>query len=131
MYVYCMLYCPHSRSNAETLHSGTALTSVVSAAAAAAAVLGVGASAAIHNSTTHSTSMGLFGGDVAGITSDKEVKPIMLVFIVGGLSFLEVAAFRFLSKDASFPYSIVMATTKMINGKSFLHSMQHECVEPR
>ena len=48
----------------------------------------------------------------------------MLVFVVGGLSYLEVAAFRFLSKDPSFPFTIVMATTKFISGNTFVNSLQ-------
>ena len=100
---------------------------MVSAAAAAFGVgMGMGGASLGNNNA-----LGLFAGDSAGAGSDKEAKPIMLVFLIGGLSFLEVAAFRFLSRDPSFPYTIVMATTKMINGKSFLQAMQHECVEPR
>lgn len=49
-------------------------------------------------------------------------KKVMMVLVVGGLSFIEVAAFRFLSRDPTFPYSIVLATTKLINGNSFLKS---------
>lgn len=37
-------------------------------------------------------------------TADKKT---MLLFVVGGLSFIEIAAFRFLSKDPSFPYRIM------------------------
>lgn len=51
-------------------------------------------------------------------------KKVMLVFVVGGLSYLEVAAFRFLSKDPSFPFTIVMATTKFISGNTFVNSLQ-------
>lgn len=56
----------------------------------------------------------------------NEAKPIMLVFLVGGLSFLEIAAFRYLSRDPSFPYTIVMATTKLTNGSRLLQSLMHD-----
>lgn len=52
-------------------------------------------------------------------------KKTMMVFVVGGLSFLEIAALRFLSNEPSFPYSIVMGTTSLINGHSLLESMAH------
>lgn len=53
-------------------------------------------------------------------------KPVMLVFFVGGLSFIEVAALRFLSKSPDFPYSIVMGSTNMINGNSLIESIVHD-----
>jgi len=55
-------------------------------------------------------------------------KRVMMVFIVGGLSFTEIAAFRLLSKDPSFPYRIVLATTKLVSGASFVTSLQHHFV---
>ena len=48
----------------------------------------------------------------------------MLVCVVGGLSFMEVAAFRFLSNDPSFPFRVVLASTNTCNGNSFLKSMR-------
>lgn len=53
-------------------------------------------------------------------------KPVMLVVFVGGLSFIEVAALRFLSKSADFPFSIVMASTNMINGNALIESIAHD-----
>lgn len=62
------------------------------------------------------------GGD-DGRASNKKV---MMVFVVGGLTFLEVAAFRFLSKDPHFPFQIIMATTKFVNGSTLLKSLKHD-----
>ncbi len=59
-------------------------------------------------------------GVVATIDANK--KPLIIVFIIGGLSLLEIAAFRHLSKDPYFPFQIVMATTCVINGKMFVDS---------
>lgn len=59
------------------------------------------------------------------VTNCKK-KKIMMVFVVGGLSFLEVAALRYLSNDPLFPFSIVIGTTAFVNGNSLLESMAHE-----
>ena len=53
-------------------------------------------------------------------------KKILLVFVVGGLTFLEIAAFRFLSKDPAYPYQIVMATTKLCSGSGLLKYLTHD-----
>ena len=57
--------------------------------------------------------------------SGEVTKKVMIVFYIGGLTYLEIAALRLLSKDPSFPYSIVMLTTKLINGSSFLKSLEN------
>ena len=53
----------------------------------------------------------------------RKKKKIMLVFISGGTSLLEVAAFRCLSADSSFPFSIVIASTSIMNGNALLKSL--------
>jgi hypothetical protein len=103
------------RIKTETSHSSLALTSVVAAAAAA-----VGVSSAGYPASEALT--------YASYRERSDTKPIMLVFMIGGLSYLEVAAFRFLSKDPAFPYTILMATTKLINGDTFIRSLEYECV---
>lgn len=50
-------------------------------------------------------------------------KKIMLVYVVGGLTYLEIAALRTLSKHPKFPYYIIMATTKLISSNSLLTSL--------
>mmetsp|Transcript_5735 Transcript_5735/g.8136 ORF Transcript_5735/g.8136 Transcript_5735/m.8136 type:complete len:433 (+) Transcript_5735:1-1299(+) len=50
-------------------------------------------------------------------------KPALLVFFVGGVTFMEIAAMRFLSKRPSFPYHIICCTTKVINGSTLLQSL--------
>jgi vacuolar protein sorting-associated protein 33A len=52
-------------------------------------------------------------------------KRTMLVVVIGGLTFLEIAAFRYLSRDPAFPYRIIMATTKLVNGNTLLRSLSH------
>jgi hypothetical protein len=58
-------------------------------------------------------------------SSGESTKRTLFVVVVGGLTFLEVAAFRFLSKDPNFPYRIIMGTTKLITGSTLLKSMKH------
>jgi hypothetical protein len=53
-------------------------------------------------------------------------KKIMMVCVIGGISFLEVAALRYLSNEPSFPYTILIATTAMVNGRTFLESLSHQ-----
>ena len=50
-------------------------------------------------------------------------KPVLLVYFVGGVTFMEIASLRFLSRRPSFPYSIVIGTTKIVNGGTFLQSL--------
>lgn len=52
-------------------------------------------------------------------------KPILIVWYVGGVTHMELAALRFLSRKSSFPYHIVCCTTKIVNGTSLLQSLQH------
>ena len=50
-------------------------------------------------------------------------KKNMLVFVVGGISYLEIAALRFLSNDPAYPYHIIIGTTSI--GNSLLKSLVH------
>jgi hypothetical protein len=55
--------------------------------------------------------------------SNKQHKPTLIVVYLGGITFMEIAALRFLSKRPTFPYHIIMVTTKVINGTSLLRSL--------
>ena len=50
-------------------------------------------------------------------------KPALVIVYVGGVTYMEIAALRFLSKRGSFPYHIVIVTTKVINGTTLLESL--------
>ncbi|KAL7521837.1 hypothetical protein ACHAWX_006525 [Stephanocyclus meneghinianus] len=52
-----------------------------------------------------------------------EQKPVLLLYFVGGVTFMEIAALRFLSKRPSFPYNIVCCTTEIVNGTTLLQSL--------
>jgi hypothetical protein len=51
-------------------------------------------------------------------------KPTLIVVYLGGITYMEIAALRFLSKRDSFPYHIIMVTTRVINGASLLRSLE-------
>ena len=71
--------------------------------------------------TGNSSYTGLKFGE--SVPQDKKT---MLLFVVGGLSYLEIAACRFLSNDPAFPYRIMLGTTKLINGSTFVNSLKHD-----
>ena len=52
----------------------------------------------------------------------EEKKPVLLVYFVGGVTYMEIAALRFLSKRTSFHYSIFCSTTEIVNGGTLLQS---------
>ena len=52
-------------------------------------------------------------------------KPILIVWYVGGVTHMELAALRFLSRKPTFPYNIVCCTTKVINGTTLMQSLQY------
>lgn len=59
------------------------------------------------------------------LNEETPSKKNLLLFIVGGVTLLEIAAFRFLSYEPNFPYRIVIASTKLMNGSNFLTQLQH------
>jgi len=50
-------------------------------------------------------------------------KPVTLVFFIGGLTFTELSALRWVSQQEGQDRDIVVATTKLINGNSVLSSI--------
>jgi hypothetical protein len=50
-------------------------------------------------------------------------KKVMMVYFVGGVTFLEISALRFISKQPYCPYEIIVATTKITNGNSLMKSL--------
>jgi len=59
-----------------------------------------------------------------GITLNEapEGKKVVLVFFIGGCTFTEVSAIRYLSKKSS-EYSFIVGTTKLINGNTLIESL--------
>ncbi|KAL9184404.1 hypothetical protein ACHAXT_002490 [Thalassiosira profunda] len=58
-----------------------------------------------------------------GDASETQKKPVLLVYFVGGVTFMELAALRFLSGRSSFPYEIVCCCTEIVNGGTLLRSL--------
>ena len=50
-------------------------------------------------------------------------KPVLIVVYLGGVTYMELAALRFLSKRPNFPYHIICCTTKILNGNALLKSL--------
>lgn len=70
-------------------------------------------------------------GMLAPGDSSAGPKKVMLAYFIGGITFLEVAALRFLSDQPDFPYRIVICTTKLINGGTFMKSLVHDVTTSR
>ena len=57
------------------------------------------------------------------LEEESTQKKNMLVLVVGGLSYIEIAAMRKMSQDAAFPYRIVMASTNITKGDAFVKAL--------
>ncbi|KAL7463134.1 hypothetical protein ACHAXS_003520, partial [Conticribra weissflogii] len=55
--------------------------------------------------------------------AEENTKPVLLVYFIGGVTHMEIAGLRFLSKSALFPYSILCCTTEIVNGSTLLRSL--------
>jgi hypothetical protein len=50
-------------------------------------------------------------------------KKVMVVYFIGGVTYMEIAALRFISKQDYCPFDIIVATTKLLNGNSMIKSL--------
>jgi hypothetical protein len=73
--------------------------------------------------TTGTTYGSLAVASPIAVAKDVKRKPVLMVMYLGGVTYMELAALRFLSKKPSFPYHIICITTKIINGGSFLQTL--------
>ena len=67
-----------------------------------------------------------FGGTSLGAFGKAQIqknKPTLIVVYLGGITYAEIASLRFLSKKDSFPYHIIVVTTKILNGSTLLQQM--------
>lgn len=58
-----------------------------------------------------------------GMSTSSNRKPVLMVMYVGGITYMELAALRFLSKRPKFPFHVIIVTTRIINGSSLLGSL--------
>ncbi|ETI31737.1 hypothetical protein F441_21229 [Phytophthora nicotianae CJ01A1] len=52
----------------------------------------------------------------------SEERKVLLVYYLGGVTFMEIAALRHLTRQPDCPYDIIVATTKIVNGDTLLKS---------
>ena len=57
------------------------------------------------------------------ISNVKDEKPVVVIYFVGGVTYVELAAIRFLNQRPNFPFEIVCCTTKVFNGTTLLQSL--------
>jgi vacuolar protein sorting-associated protein 33A len=50
-------------------------------------------------------------------------KPVLIVFYLGGVTYMEITALRFLSRRQTFPFHILIMTTEILNGSRLLQSL--------
>lgn len=67
-------------------------------------------------------------GDFTSPTATGLTKRVAMILVIGGISYLEISALRFLSNEPSFPYRIIIATTRVMNGRTFLSAMEHHAL---
>ena len=64
------------------------------------------------------------GDDLSRMSLGK--KKVMVVFFVGGVTFMEISALRLLSLRDDCPFEIIVATTKLINGNTLMKTLLHD-----
>ncbi|XP_014204862.1 vacuolar protein sorting-associated protein 33A [Copidosoma floridanum] len=58
--------------------------------------------------------------------SSSEPSKLILVFFIGGCTFAEISALRFLSQQEELNVEFVIGTTKLINGDTFISSLMEQ-----
>lgn len=61
--------------------------------------------------------------DHSSTIDGDEKERTLLVYFVGGCTFMEIAALRYLSQSSKFPYRIVIATSAVVSGLSLIQSL--------
>ena len=64
----------------------------------------------------------LANGFVEGVDPSEERRTVLVVFI-GGVTFAEISALRFMSSQGGLNCNFIVMTTKMINGNSLVRSL--------
>ncbi|XP_057331707.1 vacuolar protein sorting-associated protein 33A [Microplitis mediator] len=63
--------------------------------------------------------------------SNSEPSRLVLVFFIGGCTYAEISALRFLSQQEDLNVEFIIATTKLINGDSFIMSLTEDLQTPQ
>ncbi|XP_063978837.1 vacuolar protein sorting-associated protein 33A [Diachasmimorpha longicaudata] len=78
------------------------------------------------SSDSRGTISGMRRGSITSEDSTSEPPRLVLVFFIGGCTYAEVSALRFLSQQEDLNVEFVMGTTKLINGNTFLTSLMED-----
>ncbi|KAG8232713.1 hypothetical protein J437_LFUL013306 [Ladona fulva] len=65
----------------------------------------------------------LKGGSGSSLSSQGDSPKVILVFFLGGCTFAEISALRFLSQQDDSSVEFVIVTTNLINGNTFIESL--------
>lgn len=77
-------------------------------------------------SPTTSSNTGISNASSNAPLRGGKKKKFMVVFMVGGITQVEIAALRFISCQEDCPYEIIIATTKICNGNVFMNTILEE-----
>ncbi|XP_015592749.1 vacuolar protein sorting-associated protein 33A [Cephus cinctus] len=75
-----------------------------------------------HSTTTTTTRRNSISSEI----SNSEPSKLVLVFFIGGCTYAEISALRFLSQQEELNVEFVVGTTKLINGNTFLTSLMED-----
>jgi len=67
--------------------------------------------------------LGVYAKKKMAASSGGKKKPTLIVVYLGGITYMEIAALRFLSKRDTFPYHTVIVTTKVLNGSKLIQQL--------
>jgi vacuolar protein sorting-associated protein 33A len=67
--------------------------------------------------------LGVYAKKKMAASGGRKKKPTLIVVYLGGITYMEIAALRFLSKRDTFPYHVVIVTTQVLNGSKLLQQL--------
>ncbi|CAL7944777.1 unnamed protein product [Xylocopa violacea] len=92
-------------------------------------VMGLLPGPTISNASYNSRSSGR-RNSITSEDSNSEPPKLVMVFFIGGCTFAEISALRFLSQQEDLNVEFVVCTTKLINGNTFLMSLMENLESP-
>lgn len=120
-------YCdPNQQVGSNNLQSvdGNTGSRLTSSAVAAASMLLSSASGTTSAVSGATSSLVRRNSATSSQSSGEETRTVM-VFFIGGCTFAEISALRFLTQQEEINCEFFIGTTKIINGRTFIKSMKH------
>jgi vacuolar protein sorting-associated protein 33A len=74
-------------------------------------------------SAFHKEALGVYAKKKMAASGGRKKKPTLVVVYLGGITYMEIAALRFLSKRDTFPYHVVIVTTQVMNGNKLIQQL--------